>query len=128
MRSALLALAICACTEVTKTTAPAPPAPEEILGAYSVSWSDGALLGAGVIAGGSIIGLAPYPCATTEEVRGTYEYDAGLLTAELKPLEGSVKLLLSVRFSGPDSASGEYEALLLGERCAAGSVEMRRSE
>lgn len=125
-----LAFFLCACTEVTRLSLPAPPTADEILGAYSVSWSGGVLLGAGVIAGSDILGFAPWPCATAEELRGTYEYEpaTGELVAELKPLEGSAKLTLGVRFENADVARGEYVVLLLGSQCSTGALELRRRQ
>lgn len=108
------------CTQTTRTTVLSAPLTVE--GPYSIAWPDASRGTANVT---DVISLAPYPCAVTPDIGGSYEYDpgTGIFAAELKTVGGDVKVTISGRFAGLDM-NGTVEVLVLGLPCLSGPISM----
>jgi hypothetical protein len=126
---ALLALALAACTQVDKTVIPAQP-PADVTGTYAVLWKSesGSELSGGAALADAVVTFEPYPCASLvgqQALGGGFAYDHGAFSAELKSIDGQLKLTVAGDFAPDGGMAGEYEARFLGVVCDRGKVAMR---
>ena len=117
--------------EVTRlSVAPAYPDADDIRGTYSVHWR-GSVPIDGVGAIGDAVGYLRFPCGGLDEIGGSYEYDPldGSLVAELKSLDGTIKLVVSGGFARGDTVvfGGEFQVYLLAIGCDGGAVTMEQN-